>query len=445
MLRWRAFNARRRLKGFEAGELGMRDRIFGMVKRHRHVNWALADQGMVSGANFLTTILIARHLGIEEFGRFTLAWMVVLFTTSLQMAVVVSPMMSIGPKQKPEDAPTYFGALFLQLLVFVAITFFLIFAGVYLVAEIRPEWDLRSLAFPLAATAVLFQMRDFFRRYFFTRKRPAMAFAGDAVAYLGLLFLLFLLLPFFHFDGADILWLIGGASAAAVLIALPFLGHLAWRIGAFTGVCRRHWHFSKWMGASALLQWASANFFFIVAGAMLGAAAVGALRAAQALLGISFVFIQGLENVVPLRAAEHLTRGGKRALVAYLRRVAWLGGGATALVGLVAAIAPEFWLGLFFGESYVAYGHLLYWYAVIYVVIFASLPLRAGLRALERTRPIFLATVLAAVFSVTLAVPLIDTLGVMGAVVGLLIANLLLVAVFAGGLRREMGRDDGCA
>ena len=92
----------------------MLDRIVGLVRRHRHTNWALMDQGMVSGANFLTTILIARHLGIEEFGRFTLAWLVVLFTTSLQMAVVVSPMMSIGPKQDGEHAPAYFGHFFLS-------------------------------------------------------------------------------------------------------------------------------------------------------------------------------------------------------------------------------------------------------------------------------------------------------------------------------------------
>ncbi len=53
------------------------------LTRYRHVNWALADQVMVSGVNFLTGILLARGLGIEEFGRFTLAWMVVLFVAGM--------------------------------------------------------------------------------------------------------------------------------------------------------------------------------------------------------------------------------------------------------------------------------------------------------------------------------------------------------------------------
>lgn len=420
----------------------MFDRIFAMAKRHHHVNWALLDQGMVSAANFLTTILIARHLGIEEFGRFTLAWLVVLFAASLQMAMVISPMMSIGPKQRPEDAPAYFGALFLQLLIFVTLTFLLVLAGVHFAAQIRPQWDLRVLAVPLAVTAVLFQLRDFFRRYFFTRKRPAIAFAGDAIGYLGLLLLLFLLLPRFRFDSADVLWLVGGASAAAALTGTLFLERLSWRGNAFTGVCRRHWHFSKWMGASTLFQWVSTNLFLVVTGGLLGTAAVGALRAAETLIGVNRIFFQGLENVVPPHAAERLTQEGPPALRTYLRRVAWVGSGATILVGVAAALAPEFWLRLVFGESFAAYGHLLYWYAIIYAVMFLALPLRAGLRAMEKTRAIFLATAVSAVFSALLAAPLIQALGMMGAVAGLLGANLLMIGVLAGGYRREMANHD---
>jgi len=35
---------------------------------------------MVSGVNFLTGILLARYLGIEEFGRFALVWSVTAVT-----------------------------------------------------------------------------------------------------------------------------------------------------------------------------------------------------------------------------------------------------------------------------------------------------------------------------------------------------------------------------
>ena len=50
--------------------------ITNLLKRYGHVNWALADQAVVSGTNFLTGILLARHLGMVEYGVYTLAWMV---------------------------------------------------------------------------------------------------------------------------------------------------------------------------------------------------------------------------------------------------------------------------------------------------------------------------------------------------------------------------------
>ena len=40
-----------------------------LVRRLGPINWALADQVVVSGGNFLTTLLLARSLGVEEFGR----------------------------------------------------------------------------------------------------------------------------------------------------------------------------------------------------------------------------------------------------------------------------------------------------------------------------------------------------------------------------------------
>ena len=76
-----------------------------LLTRYSHVNWALADQAMVSGVNFLTAILLARYLGIEEFGRFTLAWMAVLIAYSIQYAMIIAPMMSIGPKQSAAERP----------------------------------------------------------------------------------------------------------------------------------------------------------------------------------------------------------------------------------------------------------------------------------------------------------------------------------------------------
>src|SRR3546814_10183528 len=95
------------MRGFRAMISGGSGRglfLFGtrLLLRERVLSWALADQVMVSGSNFLMTVFLARYLGLEEFGRFALAWMAVLFAAGIHYALVAAPMMSIGPKRSEE-------------------------------------------------------------------------------------------------------------------------------------------------------------------------------------------------------------------------------------------------------------------------------------------------------------------------------------------------------
>ncbi len=104
------------------------------------------------------------------------------------------------------------------------------------------------------------------------------------------------------------------------------------------------------------------------------------------------------------------------------------------------AAAPGFWLELFFGSEYSQYGYILRWFAVAYVVAFLGLPLRAGLRALEHTRPIFSAYQWTTLFTLISAYPIIKFLGLSGAAVGFLLAQGILVAGLMFGLRKQFSK-----
>ena len=58
----------------------------------RRPAWSLADQIVVSGANFLTMVVLARQLGLHDFGIFTLYWTSVLFVAALHSAFIILPM-----------------------------------------------------------------------------------------------------------------------------------------------------------------------------------------------------------------------------------------------------------------------------------------------------------------------------------------------------------------
>ncbi|MFQ5958177.1 MAG: lipopolysaccharide biosynthesis protein [Alphaproteobacteria bacterium] len=411
-----------------------------LLARHSHVNWALADQALVSGTNFLTGILLARFLGLEEFGRFTLAWMAVQFVNSIQFALVSAPMMTIGPKQSADETPAYYGAVVAQAAAFAALSFAILWAGAWSSGAAFPGWRAASLALPLACAVFAFQMQDFLRRYFFTRGRAAAAFANDALRYLAQIAALIVVFAAAGLDSRGALWVIAACAAAATALGLATMGPLAWRGGTLRTVGVRHWNFARWLTASAVMHWLSGNLFIIAAGAFLGAAAVGALRAAQNLMAVTHILFQGLENVVPSRAAERLHRGGKAALVRYLRTVASLNVLATAVVAFVAAVAPVFWLELLYGAQFAEFGGVLQWYALIYVVMALTLPLRVGLRTLEDTKPIFVANVCSLGFSVLVCYWFVNTFGVFGALYGTFIMYAITQLVLWIGLRAALAR-----
>ena len=381
---------------------------------------------MVSAVNFLTGVLLARSLGIAQFGVFQVIWMAILLLGNLQLAMIVQPLMSIAPKKSEAEMPPYLGAALFQQLLFAGASAALLFAGAHFFGALASGWQARSLATPLAAATFAVQTQDFLRRYFFTRGRPAVAFANDGISYLGQLAVLAGLFFAGAMSMASAVWVIAGSSAAAVFVGFAAMERLAWDRTVARSVGWQHFHFSKWLAGSALIQAGAVYSFVVTAAWTLGAAAAGAMKAAQNLVGVLHVLFMGLENVVPVEASRKLRHGGRASISAYLLKISWVGGLASGSFALVVAARPDLWLRLIYGTDYAAYGQVLRWYAAIYVVAFFGTPLRAWLRAHENTRPIFWATVGMLVVTAATAVPLSTQWGLTGTMAGMLGAYLVL-------------------
>ena len=402
-----------------------------LLRRYQRISWSIVDQAMLSGVNFLTVLLLARALGPENFGIFSLAWMSVLLAAGLQHALVTQPMMSIAPKMTAAETPTYFGAVVTQQLAVTALSFGFIWGLALFSAMFFPEWGIAELALPLAVTVSAYQTCDFFRRFFFTVNRGPTAFVVDAVSYMGQLAMLAGLFFTVGLTASSALWAIAGTSALACIVGLFFLEPLAWPREQLAPILLRHWRFGGWLAASVILRWISRNAYMIAAGAIVGPAAIGALRAAQNLFGPIQVCFLALENVVPIRAGWYYDRRGVRGLVGYLRRImqySFLGG---FVIALPFVLFPEFWLTLLFGEAYAGYGELVIWFAGTYAVMLIGNNLRFGLRAIEDTRSIFFMTAFNVALALLIAEPMVTWLGVVGGAAGALLSVSLSTAVQA--------------
>ncbi len=404
---------------------------------------ALLDQALVSGANFATNILLARALGFRQYGVFALAWMVVLFANSLQYAFVITPMVSIGPKQTPEEQPAYNGAVLAQEVAFALLAALAVLAGVRLSSVWFPSWRIGGLALPLAVATLAYLLQDFLRRYFFSTRQSGAALLSDAVSYLTQLPILYTMSRRPHVTNSAILWVIGATSFAGFAACAHRYGPFQVRAASVRETFRRHWHMSRWLAPSAFMQWGAGNLFLMAAPVYYGASAAAALRAAQNIVAVAHVWFLGLDNVVPAEAARQMHRGGQQALVRYIRQVAVQWGGLTLLFAAAISVFPRFWLHLAYGAKYAGDAPVLRLYALLYFMIFLSGPLRAGLQALEYTAPIFWSYPVLIAFSITLAGPFSRNLGLNGSLIGMIAVNglfqLIIASAFFFRIRR-LGR-----
>jgi O-antigen/teichoic acid export membrane protein len=387
----------------------------------------LADQGLVSGVNFVSSILLARFLGIEEFGRFTLAGMVVLFANSLHYAAFIQPMLSIGPKHAESETPAYYCAVIVQQAVVAPIAFAVILIGTAASALALPDWGIGSLAVPLAIATLAGQAQDFLRRYLFVRGRTVAAAVNDGIRYLSQLILLCVAN---RISGGLTVsmawWIIATAAVLGAAHGALCFEKIAWSAEVFWQTVARHWHVAKWLVPSAFMYLTTGQVFMIMAGAVLGAATVGMLRAAQAVVGVLHILLIGMENFVPIHASQVFYRRGSRALYHYLKRLTWKGGAAVLPLLLLINLNATNIVQLMYGIDYPDLSPLVLGWSILYIVVSLNAILQLWALAIESTQVVFASRAAATVATAMTAYPFVAFGGVAGVFAGILMVNLLL-------------------
>jgi O-antigen/teichoic acid export membrane protein len=401
---------------------------------------ALIDQALVSGANFITNVLLARSLGVREFGVFALAWSVVLFANSLQVAFIISPMMSVGPKQGRNERPDYYGSVIVQEIAFAFLCSAMVLGGVFVANARFPLWNIAALPFPLAIATVSYLLQDFIRRYLLSVRRAKAALLSDATSYLIQVPIIALIAHRGGLSPSSALLIVAGTSFAGFLTGCIWLEPLRVRENTLKQVLNRHWNISRWLAPSAFMQWSSGNLFALAAPVYFGPAAAGILRVAQNIVGVTHIWYLGLDNIVPAETARRLHSDGLDAAFDYIKQILWRWGVITLLFLTLISLFPQFWLSLIYGAKYAPYGGILRLYAAMYFMVFFANPLRAGLQALEYTAPVFWSYSAMTVFSLAFAGPLAKRLGLVGILVGLIAVQLIFQGILAMSLLSRIRR-----
>ena len=385
--------------------------------------WVLADQAVVSGSSFATNIMIARTLGVAEFGKFSVLILAQLFLLSIQQAVSSGILQVMTARFEGDEKRRYIrGVFYSQWLFFIGLIL-LSFSAVLLFPAFSKLYA--GLWIPAVAGTLLFLLQDFLRKTLLTLAQAFRAFAIDALTnflQLGVLAL------FIHYRQLTLV-------NACYIISLTFLPSVAmgiwWvRPGWFCPDALRlafqvHKGQARWMLLSALLQWFAGNLFVVAAGWWLGLAALGALRLAQYIFGLLNVVLQAIENYALPQASRILASPGefKKYLLNVGKKSVLLM--APVLILLVLFAKPL--LAFSGGISYTGYAYVIYGLAAAYLLIVTGIPVRIALRVRLLNNHYFAGYALAAAFSLSTAKWLIMRWDLAGVLTGLIVTQFIVL------------------
>jgi O-antigen/teichoic acid export membrane protein len=383
---------------------------------------SLADQAVVSGTNFLTTVLVGRWCGAQELGVYALGFSLQVFLICVQDSLINGPY-TIYRTRSPRGTPAEdLGSTLAHQALLSAVA---VLALAAVGACLAPP--LAAVAWTLAAVLPFILLREFGRRVAFAHLRMAEALVLDLVVAVAQL----IGLPWLASVGA-----LSAASAfAAIGVACALVG-VTWlslkrrnfvlRWGPVWANAAQNWSLGKWLFASQVTYSIQGYFIHWLLAWMLGATATGIYAACLTVALFANPIILGIGNAFTPRACLAFTEGGSTAL----RSVVWKTFLLTAVImgvfcTVVLAGGTNLMALLYRGGQYEGHDHALV--ALVLAVLMSALgmPAANGLAAIERPDLSFKVGVLVVVLSVLLVPWLVAAWGLTGAAYGFLAGHLL--------------------
>lgn len=412
-----------------------------LLSRLARNQWMFADQALVSGMNFLTTALLARMLGIRNFGIFSVLYIVLTWLNSIQAAVIFSPMMSLAPQITDADEYRSFmrGMAGYQYLFSIGCTAAAALFALLQALRLVPHRMEAVPCLPYVLTIFCFQVQDWFRRFCYVQDRGRSAFLNDVVSYVGQVAIFGGLWWAHRIDVNSAYYAIAATSLAA--FGIGFAGddiRSSWR------ECRkaaaRTWQSGRSLLVATQFQWLGAQGIVLLIAALVGVSAASGIRAVVALMGPVYVLYQLLDNVIPVRAARIYASGGEDALVSYFLRTGAL---LAVVVGgpiLIAAVFARPIMSTVFGRAYAEFAALVVWEAIYTFLALLYRGLQYYHRTMNTTVVLARSAMIVAVLSVSVCLALSRRYGAAGGMAALVTGQVVNVSIPLMSARRSHRR-----
>lgn len=390
----------------------------------RQGGFAILDQGLFAGANFLLTILLARWLSADAYGAYALAYSIFLLLMAAHTAVLTEPMLVFGSGRYVDSFRAYLGRVLYGHGGVSALIAGVLAAG-SLGLRLVGERVLSDALLALAAAAPAILVVWIGRRAFYALGRPSAAALGSGVYLTVVGAAIYALLRVDAVTPVTAFLSMGIAGAAAGGGLLFLLGprfQSAEEAPVVRDVVESHWRYGRWSLASVGVKWVPGNAYYALLPVFVGLEGAGALRAANNLVLPMMHASSALAVlVIPrfVRASRERGTTGSRRLALIL--FCCISGVAVVYAALVVVLRADLFQ-LLYGGQYAAHVDLVYFVALLPLLSPAVTVYGGLLRALERPDLVFWAYGASTVATLTGGIALTALFGVWGAVGGLVLS-----------------------
>jgi O-antigen/teichoic acid export membrane protein len=387
---------------------------------------SLADQAVVSAANFVTGVILARACAKEELGLYLLGLSLMLVALDIQTALLATPYMIHSPRLQAGALCRYSGATFVQQLILSG-TFA---AGLMVVSVIlglrgTGSKPLAQVLAALGCVIVLVASREFIRRVCFAHLRMTSALLLDTcvaviqvggvavIAWTG------------HLSARRCYWIIGFACGVAVVGWLS-TNHkdLDIVLRDIFGAANDNWQLGKWILVSGAVWTLLMNTYPWILNALHGAAATAVWGACLGVTASSNPLLQGMLNYMGPKLANSYADGGHDGLRRAMGKCNAMMGAVLLPVSVVLVLCGGMLVKVLYGHKYAGNGIVVAVLALGTVANAAAFSYSRALFALDRADVDFAINVAALVLSIGCGVPLVKWLGPLGAAYTLTAVNM---------------------
>ena len=383
-------------------------------------SWTLVDQGVVSAGNFLLNVLLARTLSEADYGKFVLFLGAIFILRTFDYSFISYPLSVRLCVVNDDERGRLLGNTAL-LTVFLSLVLVIVMAlGTTLLGA-------DNIRLPACLCFLCWQAQEMSRRCLLADFRYRAAVAGDGTAYVGQVLLIVLLAWLVDITLPSALYMMSATFAIGALVHASKL-RFAWPDFTETRLlARENFSVGKWSLVNyQLVLFRSQLFPWVLAGAA-GTAATASFQAGANIAAMIAPITLGIGNAIPQVAAHAHHTGGvigaARAAYGYVL----FGLAAVLVICAAVVLMPELLLRTVYGPSspYLAAAMGLQFLAVAGVLDYIADAANKTLLGVEAGRLASLVNVVAVAAAAVLAFALIGPLGVFGACLGLLIANLV--------------------